>query len=52
MLFVFLNRPHNQVKILYWKLNGFCLWPKHLESEQFNNRPTPRTRRLPSASKN
>ncbi|WP_239642831.1 transposase [Pseudomonas syringae] len=27
------------MKILYWKLNGFCLWLKPLESERFKTSP-------------
>ncbi|WP_347709419.1 IS66 family insertion sequence element accessory protein TnpB [Pseudomonas sp. 51_B] len=26
VLFVFLNKPRNRVKILYGECNGFCLW--------------------------
>jgi transposase len=39
VLFVFLNKPRNQVKVLYWERNGFCLWLKRLESEHFKTSP-------------
>ena len=39
MLFVFLNKPRNPVKILYWEHNGFCLWLKRPKSERFKKSP-------------
>ena len=34
-LFVFRNKHGDKIKILYWQKNGFCLWYKRLEKEQF-----------------
>lgn len=34
-LFAFCNRKQNIIKILYWDLNGFCLWQKKLEEHSF-----------------
>lgn len=30
VLFVFFNKARNQIKVLWWKHNGFCLCPKRL----------------------
>lgn len=35
MLFVFLNRARNRVKILYWESNGFCLCSTELSAGRF-----------------
>lgn len=34
-LFVFCNRRHTMLKVLYWDRNGFCLFAKRLEKHHF-----------------
>ena len=38
--FVFCGKTRRVIKIVYWDLNGFCLWQKRLEQDSF---PWPRT---------
>ncbi|WP_236249447.1 IS66 family insertion sequence element accessory protein TnpB [Pseudomonas cichorii] len=42
VLFAFLNKARNRIKVLYWERNGFCLWLKRLESERFKTSPEAR----------
>ena len=34
-LYLFSNRQHKLLKIVYWDRNGFCLWQKKLERHRF-----------------
>jgi transposase len=34
--FVFYNKRHDLLKILYWQTNGVCLWQKRIEEATFN----------------
>lgn len=33
--FVFCGKSRQLIKILYWEVNGFCLWQKRLEKQKF-----------------
>lgn len=40
-LYVFCGKNRKVIKVLYWDRNGFCLWQKRLELDNF---PWPRDR--------
>ena len=33
--FIFCGKTRQLIKILYWEINGFCLWQKRLEKQRF-----------------
>ena len=35
-LFGFCNKPRNIIKLLYYDVNGFCIWYKKLETGRFS----------------
>ena len=37
-VFVFINRRHNQIKLLQWDKDGFALYEKRLEKGSFESR--------------
>jgi len=38
--YVFCGKTRRVLKVVYWDMNGFCLWQKRLERDRF---PWPRT---------